>query len=105
MKSSGGIARTMLIVGLTFLYAPIVSMMVFSLNNSRLVTVWDERNQCEVRLLTNQWQFAEEAIQQRDIALNPPMSLRQKFFLAVFLVIGIVIIARHPAPETRLFYA
>ena len=31
----------MLGVGLTFLYAPIVSMMVFSLNNSRLVTVWD----------------------------------------------------------------
>ncbi len=28
-------------VGLTFLYAPILSMMVFSLNNSRLVTVWD----------------------------------------------------------------
>jgi putrescine transport system permease protein len=31
----------MLGVGLTFLYAPILSMMVFSLNNSRLVTVWD----------------------------------------------------------------
>jgi putrescine transport system permease protein len=31
----------MLAVGLTFLYAPILSMMVFSLNNSRLVTVWD----------------------------------------------------------------
>ena len=31
----------MLGIGLTFLYAPILSMMVFSLNNSRLVTVWD----------------------------------------------------------------
>ena len=41
MKSSGWFPRTMLAVGLTFLYAPILSMMVFSLNNSRLVTVWD----------------------------------------------------------------
>ncbi len=45
----------------------------------RLVTVWDERNQCEVRLLTNQWQFAEEAIQQRDIALNPPCHSGRSF--------------------------
>jgi IS4 transposase len=28
----------------------------------RLVTVWDERNQCEVRLLTNQLQFAANTI-------------------------------------------
>jgi IS4 transposase len=28
----------------------------------RLVTVWDERNQCEVRLLTNQLQFAAKTI-------------------------------------------
>jgi putrescine transport system permease protein len=41
MKSSGWFPRTMLGIGLTFLYAPILSMMVFSLNNSRLVTVWD----------------------------------------------------------------
>lgn len=41
MKSSGKFARVMLGVGLAFLYAPILSMMVFSLNNSRLVTVWD----------------------------------------------------------------
>jgi putrescine transport system permease protein len=31
----------MLAMGVTFLYAPIVSMIVFSFNNSRLVTVWD----------------------------------------------------------------
>jgi putrescine transport system permease protein len=31
----------MLVLGLVFLYVPIVSMMVFSFNNSRLVTVWD----------------------------------------------------------------
>jgi putrescine transport system permease protein len=35
------LARTMLVLGLVFLYVPIVSMMVFSFNNSRLVTVWD----------------------------------------------------------------
>ena len=28
----------------------------------RLVTVWDERNQCEVKLLTNQLQFAASTI-------------------------------------------
>ena len=31
-------------LGLLFLYAPIVSMIVFSFNNSRLVTVWDAAN-------------------------------------------------------------
>ena len=31
----------MLVLGLTFLYAPIASLIVFSFNNSRLVTVWD----------------------------------------------------------------
>lgn len=33
-----------LLLGFTFLYAPIFSMMFFSLNNSRLVTVWDAAN-------------------------------------------------------------
>ena len=37
----GLFARTLLAVGLIFLYVPIVSMVVFSFNNSRLVTVWD----------------------------------------------------------------
>ena len=30
--------------GLLFLYAPIISMIVYSFNNSRLVTVWDSVN-------------------------------------------------------------
>ncbi len=34
----------MLWVGLAFLYVPILSMIVFSFNNSRLVTVWDAAN-------------------------------------------------------------
>ena len=41
MKSHGLLARSMLVLGLVFLYVPIVSMMLFSFNNSRLVTVWD----------------------------------------------------------------
>ena len=41
MKSRGLFARTALVLGLVFLYVPIVSMMVFSFNNSRLVIVWD----------------------------------------------------------------
>ena len=38
---SGYFSRTGLILGLAFLYVPILSMVVFSFNNSRLVTVWD----------------------------------------------------------------
>jgi putrescine transport system permease protein len=32
------------LIGLAFLYVPILSMVVFSFNNSRLVTVWDAQN-------------------------------------------------------------
>jgi putrescine transport system permease protein len=41
VKSRDLFARCMLVAGLVFLYVPILSMMVFSFNNSRLVTVWD----------------------------------------------------------------
>ena len=41
MTSRGLFTRIMLVLGLVFLYVPIASMMVFSFNNSRLVTVWD----------------------------------------------------------------
>jgi putrescine transport system permease protein len=41
VSSRGLLSRAMLVLGLVFLYVPIVSMMVFSFNNSRLVTVWD----------------------------------------------------------------
>jgi putrescine transport system permease protein len=41
MRSSGAISRLGLIAGLVFLYVPILSMVIFSFNNSRLVTVWD----------------------------------------------------------------
>ena len=41
---SGYFSRTGLALGLAFLYVPIVTMVVFSFNNSRLVTVWDAAN-------------------------------------------------------------
>ena len=41
MRTHGLFVRTALVAGLVFLYVPIVSMIVFSFNNSRLVTVWD----------------------------------------------------------------
>ena len=41
MNSRGMFSRTALVFGLAFLYVPILSMIVFSFNNSRLVTVWD----------------------------------------------------------------
>jgi putrescine transport system permease protein len=44
VKTTGLFARTALALGLVFLYVPIVSMIVFSFNNSRLVTVWDAVN-------------------------------------------------------------
>ncbi len=44
MKSRGLFTRVALVLGLIFLYAPILSMVIFSFNNSRLVTVWDAVN-------------------------------------------------------------
>lgn len=42
--SRGRFRNTALALGLLFLYVPIISMIVFSFNNSRLVTVWDSAN-------------------------------------------------------------
>jgi putrescine transport system permease protein len=44
VKSRALFSRTLLVFGLVFLYVPILSMVVFSFNNSRLVTVWDSAN-------------------------------------------------------------
>jgi putrescine transport system permease protein len=44
VKSRGLFSRSLLVFGLVFLYVPILSMVVFSFNNSRLVTVWDSAN-------------------------------------------------------------
>jgi len=41
VRARGLFTRTALVLGLAFLYLPILSMIVFSFNNSRLVTVWD----------------------------------------------------------------
>jgi putrescine transport system permease protein len=44
MKKSLSFSKVALGLGLLFLYAPIISMMIYSFNNSRLVTVWDAVN-------------------------------------------------------------
>ena len=44
MKPRFSFSKVALGFGLLFLYAPIISMMVYSFNNSRLVTVWDAVN-------------------------------------------------------------
>jgi putrescine transport system permease protein len=41
MRGRGVFSRTALVLGLVFLYVPILSLIVYSFNNSRLVTVWD----------------------------------------------------------------
>ncbi len=41
MKANSWFRRLSLFVGFAFLYIPILSMVVYSFNNSRLVTVWD----------------------------------------------------------------
>lgn len=40
----GILVSTLMILGFVFLYVPILLMVVFSFNNSRLVTVWDAAN-------------------------------------------------------------
>jgi putrescine transport system permease protein len=49
MKTQGIFSKSMLWVGLAFLYVPILSMVFFSFNNSRLVTVWDAANSPTVK--------------------------------------------------------
>jgi len=41
MRTQGWFSKSMLWAGLAFLYIPILSMVFYSFNNSRLVTVWD----------------------------------------------------------------
>jgi len=40
----GILVSTLMVLGFVFLYVPILLMVVFSFNNSRLVTVWDSAN-------------------------------------------------------------
>jgi putrescine transport system permease protein len=52
---SGYFSRTGLVLGLAFLYLPIMSMMLFSFNNSRLVTVWDAAHSPTFRWYISLW--------------------------------------------------
>jgi putrescine transport system permease protein len=44
MKTQGLFSKSILGLGFFFLYVPILSMVFYSFNNSRLVTVWDAAN-------------------------------------------------------------
>ncbi|MEO6079400.1 MAG: ABC transporter permease subunit [Steroidobacteraceae bacterium] len=44
MMRRGFLVSTLMVAGFVFLYLPILVMIVFSFNNSRLVTVWDSAN-------------------------------------------------------------
>ena len=44
MKSRGWFRNSALALGMAFLYVPILTMIFFSFNNSKLVTVWDSAN-------------------------------------------------------------
>jgi putrescine transport system permease protein len=62
MKQHFTFPKIALALGLLFLYLPILSMIVFSFNNSRLVTVWDAANSPTLK-----WYgalFAERAVMQ-----------------------------------------
>lgn len=49
MKTQGLFSKSMLWFGFAFLYVPILSMIFYSFNNSRLVTVWDGANSPTVK--------------------------------------------------------
>jgi putrescine transport system permease protein len=49
VNTRGWFRNAALALGLAFLYVPILSMMVFSFNNSRMVTVWDSVNSPTLR--------------------------------------------------------
>lgn len=49
MRRMPRLSTVMLVAGLVFLYAPIIMMVVYSFNNSRLVTVWDAANSPTLR--------------------------------------------------------
>ncbi len=49
LRPRGLLVPAILVLGFAFLYVPILSMMLFSFNNSRLVTVWDSANSPTVK--------------------------------------------------------
>lgn len=60
MKTQGLFSKTMLGFGFVFLYVPILSMVVYSFNNSRLVTVWDGANSPTLKWYTRL--FSDDAV-------------------------------------------
>jgi putrescine transport system permease protein len=80
MKKYLTIPNIVLVLGLLFLYAPIFSMMVYSFNNSRLVTVWDTANSPTVK-----WYF--ELFKDRQLMEAAWLSIRIAAMAATAAVI------------------
>jgi putrescine transport system permease protein len=72
--------NVMLALGLLFLYLPIVSMIIYSFNNSRLVTVWDHANSPTLR-----WYGA--LFQDRQVLQAAWLSIRVAAMSATFAVV------------------
>ena len=83
MNDRGLFRKSILGLGLAFLYIPILSMMFFSFNNSRLVTVWDAENsptlRWYVRLFENEQLLGAAWISIKIAALSA--SERRIFFM------------------------
>lgn len=80
MSRRGLFTRTALGFGLAFLYVPILSMIVFSFNNSRLVTVWDAANSPTLR-----WYF--ELLENHQILSAAWLSIRIAAITATVAVV------------------
>lgn len=80
LKKLFGFPTVMLALGLLFLYLPIFTMIVYSFNNSRLVTVWDAANSPTLR-----WYF--ELFRDRQVLQAAWLSLRVAAISATVAVV------------------
>lgn len=80
LKKLFAFPNVMLALGLLFLYLPIFTMIVYSFNNSRLVTVWDAANSPTLR-----WYF--ELFRDRQVLQAAWLSLRVAAISATVAVV------------------
>lgn len=102
MKSRGLFSRCALILGLVFLYVPILSMIIFSFNSSRLVTVWDAAHSPTLR-----WYVALAANEQvlRAAWLSIRIALIASTGAVILGTLAGVALARFGAFRARLLLA
>src|SRR5438045_9721635 len=122
MRERRLVPRLALVLGLAFLYGPILSMIVFSFNNSRLVTVWDAAHSPTLKwygaLLHNEqilgaaWLSIRIAVIAASVAVvlgtlagTAPArlgALRGRLLLAGMVTAALVIARRSPGPTLAL---